>query len=271
MRAAAIPRNRSKQGAVFALIAVLMLLVSGTVLGVAGIAKDGAPAAQRAPLGLFGTLPIYWGESASLGAMLDGESEAHWARAELEQNYVLKPLDILGGGDAGEPLSPLDDLLFAQPRALSAAENVALDAWVRKGGHLLLFADPMLTGHSLYPVGDSRRPHDVVLLSPILAHWGLRLEYDDAQEEGERVVAVSPALSIPVNLPGRLASLPASPDRADPPVCAIAGGGLVAQCAIGAGKALIVADAALLEPSVDALDLRKEALSQLASEAFVAR
>lgn len=248
-----------------------MLLVSGTVLAVAGIAKDAAPAAQRQPLGLFGTLPIYWGESASLGAMLGSESENHWARAELERDHILQPLDIIGEGQTGDPLAGLNRLMLAQPRALSAAENVALDAWVRKGGRLLLFADPMLTAHSLYPLGDSRRPHDVVLLSPILAHWGLRLEYDDAQMEGERIVAVRSGLSIPVNLPGRLAQLPASPDRADPPACMMAADGLVAQCRIGDGQALIVADAAMLEPSADAQGLRKKALSQLVSEAFVAR
>src|SRR5687768_16778288 len=90
-------------------------------------------------LGLMGTIPVYWGEASGFGELLAGEGQVHWARAQLEADYRLRPLDTL---DAAS-LAGLDHLMLAQPRALSPAENVALDAWVRDGGKLLLFADPM--------------------------------------------------------------------------------------------------------------------------------
>ena len=144
----------------------------------------------REPLGLMGTIPIYWGESDGPGDILGGKGEAHWARTELEKDWDLRPVSYL----SAEALAPLESLLLAQPRALSGEENVALDAWVRAGGHLLLFVDPLMTGHSRFAIGDRRRPQDVAILSPILGHWGLRLELDEGVESGRSMTESSEAL-----------------------------------------------------------------------------
>src|SRR5690606_4373481 len=101
---------------------------------------------ERAEIGLMGTIPIYWGESGDFGDVLAGGAEPHWARARIEARHPLRPLDALDGGS----LATLDFLILAQPRALTPAENVALDDWLRAGGKLLLFADPMLTGESRF-------------------------------------------------------------------------------------------------------------------------
>lgn len=190
---------------------------------------------ERPELGLIGSIPIYWGEADGVSGLLDGAGDAHWARQQLEQDYDLRPLDTL---DA-ESLAGLRFLLAAQPRALSPAENVALDAWVRGGGHLLLFADPLLTGESRFAIGDRRRPQDVILLSPLLGHWGLDLEFDPEAPEGPRLVAVRGG-AIPVDMPGRFRS------GADSG-CVVDGEGLLASCAIGDGHALVLADAAMLD------------------------
>jgi len=118
----------------------------------------------------------------------------------------------------------------------SRGQGVALDAWVGAGGRLLLFADPLLTGESRFAIGDRRRPQDVILLSPILGHWGLRLEFDDSRREG--VALVGGKGRIPVNAPGSFVS------EGD---CAVESDGLLARCAIGKGRVLAVADAALLD------------------------
>ena len=185
----------------------------------------------RAPLGLFTSLPILWHEADDIAAQLSGPGKPHWARPVLEERRRLVPLDTL--------LHPagFDDLLIAQPRPLEPAENVALDRWVRAGGHLLLFADPLLTSESRFALGDPRRPADTVLLEPILAHWGLALRAGDGVRE-------SAGTGFAVAAPGVLERLPGTP-----PDCAIEQEGLVAQCRIGTGTALIVADAALLEPA----------------------
>ncbi|WP_120076840.1 Gldg family protein [Aurantiacibacter odishensis] len=199
---------------------------------------------QRPPLALMGTVPIYWGEAAGLDEMLNGDAPSHWARGVLEESFTLAPLDYL----SAEALAEHRSLLMAQPRGLSAEENVALDAWVREGGTLLLFADPMMTGESRFHLGDRRRPQDVTLLSPILAHWGLALEYDPAQADGPQVVDHF-GDSLPVNQRGRLSRV----GEAD--YCSIPGDALLAHCVIGQGQAMIVADAAMLDiagPHTDA-------------------
>lgn len=220
------------------------------------------PATARDPLpelGLMGSIPIYWGEAEGLSALLAGDAAPHWARARLERDFQPRPLDTLSESSLAE----LDFLLLAQPRALAPAENVALDAWVRAGGRVLLFADPMLTGHSRFGIGDRRRPQDVILLSPILDHWGLRLEFDIAREPGT-VVVEAPGVAIPVNLPGRFA--PTERDSG----CALEAGAILASCEIGAGRAVVLADAALLdlhEPHPSAA----RALDWLLARAFAIR
>jgi hypothetical protein len=180
----------------------------------------------------MGTIPLYWGEEAAFGDALSGNATHHWARTQLETRYALHPLDTL----SADSLTGLDFLLLAQPRALSGPENVALDAWVRGGGRVLLFADPLLTGESRFAIGDRRRPQGAILLSPILGHWGLRLEFDDSRAEGFALAGGK--VQIPVNLPGRFVSEDG---------CKVDSEGLLARCAIGKGRVVAVADAALLD------------------------
>jgi hypothetical protein len=170
----------------------------------------GAAEVQRIPLGLSSTLPIYWQESPDFATILKAEGEPGWVRQALETRFDLVPLDVL----SAEALAPLDHLLLAQPRALSPAENVALDDWVRAGGQLLLFADPMLTSHSQFAIGDPRRPQDVVLLSPILARWGLELTFDTTQPQGERIEEAF-EMAIPVDLAGCLGAVRPARHRAN--------------------------------------------------------
>ena len=216
-----------------------------SLLGLLGLGLLGmgllATAAQaegedRAELALMGTVPIYWGEAAGFDELLSGEVPPHWARAVLEEQFVLVPLDYL----SQDSLKDRRFLLMAQPRGLSAQENVALDTWVRSGGELLLFADPMMTGESRFHPGDRRRPQDVALLSPILARWGLELVFDAAQPEGLRTVDHF-GDALPVNLRGRLRQDGSSQ------ACVLSAEGLLAHCVIEGGAALIVADAAMID------------------------
>jgi len=229
------------------------------LLSLANACHADAPAPDREALpelGLMGTIPIYWGEAGGFGEVLAGGESAHWARARLEADYRLSPLDTLDEAS----LAGIDLLMLAQPRALSPSENVALDAWVRGGGKLLLFADPMLTGESRFAIGDRRRPQDVILLSPILDHWGLALAFDEDRPAGAALVRAAGA-AIPVNLPGSIDVREAGAD------CAILIPEVLAECRIGRGSALVLADAALLdlhEPHPGAA----AALDWLAARAF---
>lgn len=177
--------------------------------------------------------------------MLNNAAPPHWALAVLQRHGKLQPLDTLARANGRSTMARSKLLVMAQPRPLSPQENVALDNWVRGGGHVLLFADPMLTAESIFSLGDKRRPQDVVLISPILTRWGLELTFDEDQPAGERLVAWDgtnrAGAKLPVNLPGRFVLAGRGGN------CRLLAEGLGALCRIGKGRVLAVADAALLE------------------------
>lgn len=229
-------------------------LSAAAVLAAALWWRTSSPLAQPdCRIGLFTSLPILWTEAAALDELVDTKDEPHWARAVLEDRGTVVPFDTL------LHVANVDMLVIAQPRPLTPEENVALDAWLRGGGKLLLFADPMLTEDSAFSLGDRRRPQDVVLISPILARWGLALRFDDEQPLGERESAGE---LLPVNLPGEFTLVGGGHDTA----CAIGQNSLIARCRVGKGRVILVADAALLEREA-ASDSRISALGRLLDEA----
>lgn len=212
----------------------------------------------RIETGLFTSLPILWGEAASPAEQL-ALARPHWAVAAIAAGGRIRPLDMLARPDGASTLGGLADLVIAQPRPLTPLENVALDTWVRGGGRLLLFADPALTAHSRFALGDPRRPQDVALLSPILHRWGLELQFDDRQPPGEREQPWSGA-AVPIELAGRFEIV----DRA---ACRGEAGGLIARCRIGRGLVVAVADAAVLDGD-DPQGRRLRAFDALLAAAF---
>ena len=239
-----------------------MLAALLLALGAIGWFGQERGSADTTPLGLFTSLPILWSDSADLGAEIAADAPRHWAKAVLAQHGRVIALDTLANAGPPGPLAGLTRLVMAQPRALSPLENVALDDWVRGGGQLLLLADPALTEDSPLGLGDPRRPLTGVMLSPILARWGLDLRFDDAQplEEATRDVM---GLGVPVNLPGRF-------ETRGQANCKLWGDGLAVTCAIGRGRVIAVADAALLDRH-DPAGTRPRLLSALLDSAFVAR
>ena len=226
---------------------IRLALVTGLALLAACSEPVSAPqpedaAAPRTEIGLLTSLPIYWPESDSPADMLNAQAPTPWPRVVIERRHALLPLDAL---DGEQGLARVKVAILAQPRPLSAAENVALDDWVRAGGHVLVFADPALTEHSRFHLGDRRRPQDVILLSPILTRWGLSLSFDDSAEAGDRQVTDPVAGLLTVRLPGSLAL--SGTGGSGVGECRIETGGVVARCRIGRGSATIVADAAMLE------------------------
>lgn len=235
-------------------------MLAALALGLALWAAQPRSGSAQAPTGLFTSLPILWNEAPDIAAQLNDTAPPHWARAELAERGGIIPLDTL----AAEPLAGLSRLVIAQPRPLSPEENVALDAWVRGGGRLLLLADPALTQHSDFPIADPRRPQAVVLLSPILTRWGLDLTFDESQPYGERA---EPVMDVPVpyNLAGRWRVSGQASGGAN---CRAWGDGLAVTCAVGKGRVVALADAAVLEPQ-DADGARAKALAWLLDAAFL--
>ncbi|MGF7151024.1 hypothetical protein FHS96_004685 [Sphingomonas zeicaulis] len=234
---------RRRTGRVATLVAAFVLLVLASVApvregGVALALSDpprATPATAGAPtrrLAILTSLPIIWGEG-DVTDILGGQVRGADIHPILQRAYAVQPIDRI---DAAS-LTGQNLLLIAQPRALDPIELVMLDDWVRGGGRVLLFADPALAWPSRWPLGDRRRAPVVTLLDPLLAHWGLAIAAPaDPHAPAVRVVG---GARLETQGIGRFTRT-----RGD---CAVTAEGLVADCRIGRGRALLVADADLLD------------------------
>jgi hypothetical protein len=129
-------------------------------------------------------------------------------------------------------------LLLAQPRHMSRAELSALNDWVRRGGTMLLLADPLLRWPSSLPLGDRRWAPPVSMLAPLLAHWGVELLPPSSVGEERQMLADGRLLT---------AMAASSFELRDGSNCRAEQDALVAHCAIGRGHAVLVADADLID------------------------
>lgn len=188
-----------------------------------------SPETQRPALMLMTGLPIVWGE----GGAFDPGSRPARGYLMLRAEYRLRPLDIL------DPASLANGglLLLAQPRRLAPPELVALDQWLRRGGRALILTDPALVWPSPLPPGDVRRPPPASLLRPLLDHWGLTLK--PSGHSGLVVRDLKSGRRLAMAAPGAFASRTAA--------CAVEANGLIAQCRLGRGRAMLIADADLLD------------------------
>lgn len=189
------------------------------------------PDGPKPELFLLTPLPIVWSESFGL------DQQGSPVLAALEGDYRITSVDLPGEVPDGGLL------LAAQPRALPAKELVALDAWVRRGGRLLLLADPVLEWPSGLPVGDPRRAPVAFADTGLLKHWGLRL--DAPEERGPRQESLG-GQSVLVASPGSLKRSGGS--------CEVDASGLTARCRLGKGQAVIIADADFLNLGPGGLD-----------------
>lgn len=187
-----------------------------------------APRDDRPDLMLFSGLPLLWSEGG-VAATLEGEPPPA-AVTGLAHAFTLHPVAAATPANLGRG----GLLLMPQPH-IDAAGLVAVDEWVRGGGRVLILTDPDLRWPSRLPPGDPGRPPGAAPLASLLAHWGLTLERDRAAPLAVRTIRHRGAdMRVRVGAPGRLAS--DGRCRTDP-------SGLIADCLIGRGRALILADA----------------------------
>ena len=190
------------------------------LLALAGCRPDAGEEQPKPDLYVLTSLPLVFDEGFSLG-QANGE-----AATFLREHYQLHAIDL------PTQLPPGAVLLAAQPRALPAEELVALDAWVRGGGKLLLLADPMLEWPSERAPGDRLRPPVSFADTGLLAHWGLRLDAPDRR--GLRHFP-SEMANVDTLSPGKIVKLGGG--------CFDDPDGISASCQLGRGEVLIIADA----------------------------
>ena len=196
-----------------------------------------APETDLPQLGLMTTLPLQWSEGG-IEAAIASSAAQHPAYARLKNSYDVTAIDDLA--DLGR--APFSTLMLAQNRALSPDEFMKLDSWVRSGGRLLVLADPALQWGSLYPIGDKRRPLFTSLMSPLFSHWGIELVLPVTQQVPLVEIDIDDK-KIRTQTPG---AWQATDSRADAR-CIIDEGYVVADCSVGKGRALLVADADFLD------------------------
>ena len=231
--------NRRTLGAISGLLA----LAAVAAWAVAGPRETLAPRppGERPTLALLTSLPLVFGERFGI------ESGGSPALTRLEQRYNVLPIGLADAASLkGQRL-----LLMAHPRAQPAEVLVELDQWVRRGGRVLLLADPRLDWPSELPLGDRLRPPPAFADTGLLGHWGLQLSGPDPQGAAE---AGSERVDVKTSSPGRL----------DSQSCDLAGDGFVARCGIGKGQATVIADADFL--NVDGNDASEKNLELLVDE-----
>ncbi|MFU7527718.1 hypothetical protein [Qipengyuania sp. ASV99] len=225
---------------------------------------------EKPRLGLMTSLPLYWPLNADLADIASGAAAPPWQRRLLERDYELVPLDTLSpiqglSEEAGDtdPLSGLDLIAVIQPRGLSAADNAALDGWVRGGGRLLIALDPLLTGEYDIALGDPRRPNDTALIPPVIPRWGIANTY--AENLTEVRYAELPGGRVPVWMGSNL-SLAEGADNAN--LCRVHDSGLILRCdSVGKGTVTYIGDATLFEHR-DLIGADGEAIAALLAYAF---
>ena len=199
-----------------------------------------AERAAKPTLMLLTTLPLMFSEKFGI------EDGGLPALSALAMQYTVTSIGVADHAALGRGKL----LLMAHPLAQPAEALVDLDHWVRRGGRVLLLADPMLEWPSQRPLGDPLRPPPAFADTGLLGHWGLRLDAPD--QRGPRQLALG-ARTILTASPGALAALPGASVSQ---TCAISSDRLVAHCRIGKGTATIVADADFLD--VEDLDGRAD-------------
>ena len=210
--------------------ALLLASMIGLVVAAIGVAAIRSPrpkptsrATTEPPtLLLLTSLPLLFNEDFSLRR---GGSPALTA---LQSRYRVVPISVADGAELAKGRL----LLMAQPQAQTPENLVVLDEWVRRGGRLLLLADPLLEWPSKRPLGDLTRPPPLFPDTGLLGHWGLRLDTPERPGDAERQLA---GRNIMTASPGTLHG-----------TCNIGPDQFVAECRIGVGRAVVIADADLL-------------------------
>jgi len=194
------------------------------------------PALPRSRIVLMSSLPLVYGEPDDMSALIAGQGEPHPLYVALNAAHDLVVADALDS----DGLVGADMVILIQPRALPPEALVALDDYVRGGGRLMVFADPVLDWPSRLGFGDPRGPLRSALVSPLFAHWGLELV-----DPGSDTVRLPKSGAVLLH-PGRFAVRSGTTGDAG---CVLSEADHVARCRPGKGQAILVADADLLAPT----------------------
>lgn len=218
------------------IVALLLLAIAVCAWAFTGVDQRD----RRRNVVLMSSIALQWGE-ADMQAIASGDARPDPLFTRLSETSRFVVVDSVEELQA----AGVKVALLIQPKAFAPADLVRLDNWVRAGGRLLFFADPALDWPSALPLGDPGRPLFTSLHAPLFAHWGLELTLPvDAAHAQAAVEARFGENILKLKSPGAWVVAPsAAKVDAD---CRIARNPLLAECRVGKGQAVLVADADML-------------------------
>jgi ABC-type uncharacterized transport system involved in gliding motility auxiliary subunit len=132
---------------------------------------------KKPTVGIVGALPLEYGPGGMMAAMR-GQSQPYLILDQIKQFFDVKMLDA---NDPAAINDKLGVLVLAHPQNLKPAEKYAIDQFVLKGGHLIVFSDPYsetmaampnpMTGQPMPPGSDQSS-----LLPDLFKAWGVKIE-----------------------------------------------------------------------------------------------
>ena len=229
-------RERWAERRMLVKVGVVLLAILLGLSATFAVRKAYQPPQETTPLALLTGLPLVWSEDE--GALTLDQAAPRPALQLLDQRFTVTPLDAL----TAQTLPQTGPLLIAHPRALAPGELVALDAWVRQGGKVLILADAFLAWEPPYALGDTRNPPITSLLTPLFDHWGLDLVLPASGPD----TPVLTLLDANKRLTLAAAGVFSLKNKTGDARCMISLGGARADCTIGKGKAILLSDADML-------------------------
>ncbi len=137
---------------------------------------------KKPVIAILSSLPLETG-SGGMAAMMQGQSQPFAIYQELAASYAVQPLDP----SFDNIPKTIDVLMIVDPTTLSQAQLYAIDQFVLRGGHALVFVDPnseLAQAGAAQMGGASGAPQSTL---PLLRAWGV--EYDMNKVVGDRLLA----------------------------------------------------------------------------------
>jgi gliding motility-associatede transport system auxiliary component len=137
---------------------------------------------KKPVIGVLSSLPLATG-AGGMAAMLQGRSQPYGIYQELTQSYTTRSIDQTFASIPRD----IDVLMIVDPPPLSQAQLFAIDQFVLKGGHALVFVDPYseLAQASAGSMGEQGGAISSNL--GLLKSWGV--DYNPDKVIGDRLLA----------------------------------------------------------------------------------
>ena len=137
-------------------------------------------------LGILTSLPLDTG-AGGMAAMMQGNAQPFAIYQQLRQSFDVQMLDQ----DIDRVPAGISTLLIVHPKALGPKTLYAIDQFVLRGGHAIVFIDPLSEIPTLSPeVHNGTQSAETSNLEPLLKTWGVGYDPSKVIADGARAQRV---------------------------------------------------------------------------------